>query len=387
MGPFVEALAAAMEAYGIRVVVLPEPDDRSLLYGNQLTSGTECLPYRIVLGDFMRYYYEHGNDTKDVEVIMAGEYGPCRFGKYVVEQMRVLKEVGIDLPIRTSMANGAYRDLGLGSQFERLTWKGVVAIDYLQKLLWHTRPYEKVSGQADILFTEYMARITGHVRMKQDMAATLKRATSEFKSLIDLQLPKKPLVGINGEIYLRSNRFSNGDVVRECEEAGLEVVVSSIAEWVNFTSYTTVREAIEYRKIGQLIDGYIRKVVREHDERSVVRHYHEMLPDRESSIKEILTRSGPYLPSQCRSEALLSIGGGIEWLENPAIAGIISVMPHGCMPGGIVAAISEKLSVTYQKPCISLTYDGFLETNNSSRIGEFAELIKFCSGDRPIGTR
>ena len=387
MGPFLEALAAALEAYGVRTLILPESDDRSLHYGNQLTSGTECLPYRIVLGDFMRYYYENGNDVKNVEVMMAGEFGPCRFGKYVVEQMRVLKEIGIDLPIRTSMANGAYRDFGLGPQFERLTWKGVVAIDYLQKLLWRTRPYEKIKGQADILFNEYMARITGHIRRKQDTAETLKRATSEYKSLIDRQLPKKPLVGINGEIYLRSNRFSNGDVVRECEEAGLEVVVSSIAEWVNFTSYTTVREALKYRKVGQLIESSIRKVVREHDERSIARHYCEMLPEREPSTEEILTRSNPYLPSQCRSEALLSIGGGIEWLENPAFAGMISVMPHGCMPGGIVAAIAEKLSVTYQKPCISLTYDGFLETNNSNRIGEFAELIKFCSGDRPIGSR
>jgi len=50
-----------------------------------------------------------------------------------------------------------------------------------------------------------------------------------------------------------------------------------------------------------------------------------------------------------------------------------------------MAAISEKLSVTYQKPCISLTYDGFLETNNRSRIGEFAELIKFFSRDKLIG--
>jgi predicted CoA-substrate-specific enzyme activase len=387
MGPFIEALAAAMEAYGVKAVVLPESDDRSLLYGNQVTSGTECLPYRIVLGDFMRFYYDNGNDARDVEVIMAGEYGPCRFGKYAVEQMRVLKEIGIDLPIRTSMANGAYRDLGLGPQFERLTWKGVVAIDYLRKILWRTRPYEKVRGHADILFEEYMVRITSHIRRKQDMADTLKRATFEFKSLIDLQLPKKPLVGINGEIYLRSNKFSNGNVVRECEKAGLEVVVSSIAEWVNFTSYTTVNEAIEYRKIGQLIESSIRKVVREHDERSVARHYREMLSEREPSTKEILSRSAPYLPSLCRSEALLSIGGAIEWLENPAFAGVISVMPHGCMPGGIVGAISEKLSATYQKPCISLTYDGFLETNNSSRIGEFAELIKFCSGDRSSGSR
>ena len=387
MGPFVEAFAAAMEAYGVRAVVLPEPDDRSLLYGNQVTSGTECLPYRIVLGDFIRFYYENDHDSRDVEVIMAGEYGPCRFGKYVVEQMRVLKEVGFDLPIRTSMANGAYRDFGLGPQFERLAWKGVVATDYLQKLLWRTRPYERVKGRADSLFDEYLARITGDIRRKQDMADTLNRATSEFKSLVDLQLPKKPLVGINGEIYLRSNRFGNCNVVRECEEAGLEVVVSSIGEWVKYTSYATVRDALEYRKIRQLIEGYIRKVIREHDERSVARHYREMLPEREPSTEEILARSDPYLPSQCRSEALLSIGGGIEWLENPEFAGVISVMPHGCMPGGIVASISEKLSATYQKPCISLTYDGFLETNNRSRIGEFAELIKFCSGDRPIGSR
>ena len=172
MGPFAEALAAGMEAYGARTVVLAESDDRSLLYGNQVTSGTECLPYRLVLGDFMRFYYDNGNNVKDFEVIMAGEYGPCRLGKYVVEQMRVLKEVGIDLPIRTSMANGSYRDLGLGPQCERLIWKGVVAIDYLQKLLWRIRPYEKVRGQADILFDQYMARITQEMRRKQDMADT-----------------------------------------------------------------------------------------------------------------------------------------------------------------------------------------------------------------------
>ena len=228
------------------------------------------------------------------------------------------------------------------------------------------------------MFDEYLTRITADIRKKQDIAGNLKRATSEFKSLIDLQMPRKPLVGINGEIYLRSNRFSNGNVVKECEEAGLEVVVSSIAEWVNFASYATVREALQYRKTGQLIDGYVRKIVREHDERSIAKYFRPLLPEVEPSTREIIAKSDPYLPFQCRSEALLSIGGAIEWLENPEFAGVISIMPHGCMPGGIVAAISEKLSATYQKPCISLTYDGFLETNNRTKIGEFAELMKFC---------
>ena len=48
------------------------------------------------------------------------------------------------------------------------------------------------------------------------------------------------------------------------------------------------------------------------------------------------------------------------------------------MPGGIVAAMAEKFSAMYYKPWINLTYDGFLETNNSTKINEFAELVKFC---------
>jgi predicted nucleotide-binding protein (sugar kinase/HSP70/actin superfamily) len=378
MAPFVEAVGAAMGAYGVRVVVLPEPNDRNLLYSNQVTTGTECLPYRIVLGDYMRFYYDNGHDSTDVEAFMAGEYGPCRFGKYAIEQMRVLKDIGFDLPIRTTSSSGAYSDLGLGHQFQRLAWRGVVATDYLQKLLWRTRPYERVEGLADSLFDEYMTLITDHIRRKENLADTLRRATSEFKSLIDPRMPRKPLVGINGEIYLRSNSFGNSNVAGECEKAGLEVVVSSIGEWIKYTSYTSVKDAIKYRKPKAIVGSYIRKLIREYDERSIAKHCRRILPEREPSTEETLARTSPYLSSQCGSEALLSIGSGIEWLENPEFAGVISVMPHGCMPGGIVAAIAEKLSRTYQKPYISLTYDGFLETNNRTKIGEFAEVIKFC---------
>ncbi len=77
MAPHAEVIAAAMEAFGARAMVLPEPDERNLLYSNQVTSGTECLPYRVTLGDFMRFYYENGNGLKDVEGFMAGSYGPA----------------------------------------------------------------------------------------------------------------------------------------------------------------------------------------------------------------------------------------------------------------------------------------------------------------------
>ncbi len=384
MAPHAEVVAAAMEACGVRAMVLPEPDERNLLYSNQVTTGTECLPYRVTLGDFMRYYYDDSNDLKNVEGFMTGSYGPCRLGKYAIEQRRILKEMGFDLPIRTTVSNNAYRDLNLGSEFERLAWNGVVAIDGLERLLWRTRPYEKERRAAQALFDEYLNRIANRIRHKENFDDLLRQATSEFKALIDPDLPLRPLVGINGEIYLRSNRFSNNDLVKACEEAGLEVIVSPMGEWIKYTSYRNLEDALKDGKIRKALRSYIKKRIQEYDEHRVASYYREMLDGREPSTAAILAKSNLYLSPKCGSEAVLSIGSGVEWMESPMFAGVISVMPHGCMPGGIVAAMAERFSAIYQKPWISLTYDGFLETNNSARINNFAEVIKFCRQEAKV---
>ncbi len=381
MAPHDELLGAAIEACGSRAIVLPEQDERNLVYSNQVTSGKECLPYRVTLGDFMRFFYENGADSSTSLGFMAGSFGPCRFGKYALEQMRILKEIGFDLPLQTSMSNNAYRDFDLGPDFERLAWKGVVAADYLQKLLWRTRPYEKRAGSADLLFSERLGMIANRLRAKESYDDVLRQATSEFKSLIAPDLPRRPLVGINGEIFLRSNSFSNSDLVRACEEAGLEVVVSPVGEWIKYTSYRNVEDAVRERDVKKMIVGYIKKLVQERDERKVAINCRELVDVREPSTAEIVALSSRYLSPKCGSEAVLSIGSGIEWLENPKFAGVISVMPHGCMPGGIVAAMSEKFSTMHEKPWTSLTYDGFLETSNLAKINNFAEVIKFRRKD------
>jgi predicted nucleotide-binding protein (sugar kinase/HSP70/actin superfamily) len=387
MAPFVKAIAAAMEANGARVVVLPEPDERNLLYSNQVTTGAECLPYRVTLGDFMRYYYENGADARDIEGFMAGSYGPCRLGKYAIEQNRLLRDIGFNLAVRSTVSNNAYRDLGLGPGFERLAWRGIVAVDYLEKLLWRTRPYERRPGTADELFDEYLSRIADCLRKKEAFDDVLRQATMEFKALIDSSLPRRPLVGINGEIYLRSNKFSNSNLVRACEDAGLEVVVAPMGEWIKYTSYRNLEDAVKDKNFKKMVNSYVRKRIQEHDEHSVVANFNGSVDGKELSTAELLKLTSRYLSPKCGSEAVLSIGSAVHWLESPKFAGIISVMPHGCMPGGIVAAFAEKLSAAYQKPWISLTYDGFSETNNLVRISNFAEVIKFCSQEtsKPLG--
>jgi len=384
MAPHIELVSALLEGSGFRAVVLPEANERNLLYADKVTSGVECLPYRVTLGDFLKFCYEDGTDLKNVEAVMAGAYGPCRFGKYALEQIKVLREVGFDLPIRTTVSNNAYRDTEISPRFARLAWRGCVAIDYLQRLLWRTRPYEKQPGSADELFDEYLGRIVGRVRKKESFDDVLRQATSDFKSRIDPELPRKPLVGINGEIFLRSNRFSNQDLVRECEKAGLEVVVSSMGEWIKYIFYRHVEDAIRDRKFLKALISYVIKRVWEHDEHTVVKHFSDLVgvDEGEPSTEEVLRWTSQWLSPKCGSEAVLSIGSGVEWMENSKFAGVISVMPHGCMPGGIVAAMSEKFSALYRKPWINLTYDGFVESTNLTRINNFAEVLRFCSQER-----
>ena len=85
--------------------------------------------------------------------------------------------------------------------------------------------------------------------VRQNFDDILSRVSSDFKSLIDPELPRKPLVGINGEIFLRSNRFSNQDLVWECEKAGLEGVVSSLVEWLKYIFYLHVEDSVSDRNL------------------------------------------------------------------------------------------------------------------------------------------
>jgi predicted nucleotide-binding protein (sugar kinase/HSP70/actin superfamily) len=167
--------------------------------------------------------------------------------------------------------------------------------------------------------------------------------------------------------------------VKVCENAGLEVTVSPMGEWLKYTYYRHLEDAIMDRKIKRIIISYIKKQIQEHDEHAMAANCGDFLDSKEPPTSEILRLTSQYFSTKCGSEAVLSIGSGINWAKDPNFAGVISVMPHGCMPGGIVAAMAERFSTIYQKPWISLTYDGFPETNNLAKINSFAEIAKFCS--------
>ena len=379
MAPFIEVAGAVLESAGCRVLVLPEPAEENLLLANRVTSGTECLPYRVTLGDYLRFFQNNPQSDEEVQLLMAGSYGPCRLGKYALEQDKVLRSLGYDARVHTTVSNNAYRDINFGPDLLRYAMNAVFAVDWLERLLWRTRPYEKEHGMAERLFEDYLQRLVGACRSKQPLRPVLHQAAEAFSQAREKSIPRRPLVGINGEIYLRTNKFSNHNLVKECEAAGLEVMVSPMSEWIKYTSYRNLEDNVRFRRLKKIPASFIKHSILKRDDERLFEPVERALGGHaEASIEETLSKTRRYLSPRCGSEAVLSIGAGLDWMENPHFAGVISVMPHGCMPGGIVAALAEKFARDHHKPWVSLTYDGIMETNNQTKISNFAEVIKYC---------
>lgn len=376
MADHAEVVAAAMRSFGVNAQVLPESDERSMALSRDVTNGKECLPFRDSLGVFLRMA-EDGLLPRKARALMAGSFGPCRLGKYAQEQQKILDERGIELEVMTTISNNAYSDLGLGTKFELLAWEAIVATDLLQRLLWMTRPYEGQAGEANRAYQHYLSQLTAAVEAHRPLEALMREATATFLELRDPSLPTRPRVGINGEIYLRANRFCNKELVEMCEANGLEVEVAPMAEWLKYTTLRNLEDGWRNRDLGRTIRGALRKLATDYYERNVASWFAQAIPEREPSTCELLAASSRYLPSRNGSEAVLSLGTGIRQMADPHFAGVISVMPHGCMPGGIVAAMAEVISKEHgHKPWISLTYDGFADKVNPERIADLAEQLR-----------
>ena len=74
-------LAAAIRSIGFDAWPTSDSDERTLELGGRVTSGDECYPQKITMGDFLRIIEDEGRDN--VAFLMPTANGPCRFGQYL----------------------------------------------------------------------------------------------------------------------------------------------------------------------------------------------------------------------------------------------------------------------------------------------------------------
>ncbi len=379
-------LAAAIRSIGFEAWPTSDSDERTLELGGRHTSGDECYPQKITLGDYLRVIEDEGREN--VAFLMPTANGPCRFGQYLHLIRAKFDELGYDdVPIMTISSNDGYSSIGAYSQdLVRTAWHAVISQDILMKLLLKTRPYEIEKGSADALYQAGLEEVGEAVSMMgvshkdrlRAIAAALTSVRDRFRALPARYDRSRPLIGVVGEIFCRLNTFSNFDLIRVVEEAGGECWLADIGEWVWYTNEEERRRFTEEKR--QLSkDNAIRfikgKVMRS-DEHTLYAPFAADFVGYEEpeDVRQVLEMSYPYLPyTGSLGEMVLSSGKAI-YLQGKGADGIIDISPFSCMNGIVTEAIYPKLQKDLDNMPIRTFYFDGTQGDLERDVGIFLEL-------------
>ncbi len=355
------SVQAAFERSGIHAEVLPEPDKETVDIGMQYVSGKECYPCVVTTGDMLKKVFSKDFNPAESAFFMPSGTGPCRFGQYNVFHRHVLESIGLsNVPIFAPNQDfRLYKDIRvINKDFALNSWKGIIAIDLLYKCLHETRPYEKKKGVSDRLYNKYLSKLLLSLKGQHGIVENVLSEAREAFKTVPRYDEIKPLIGIVGEIFVRTNRFSNEDLIKKIEALGGEALLAPFEEWINYLNYVNKRKAFIKKNLSEIINIYIKKFFQKKIEHKYSSFFKGFLRNlREPSLKEITNKASCYVPDSFEGETVLSIGKSIDFAEKGA-SGIVNTMPFGCMPGNIVTALMRGVSKNYDVPSISIPYDG-----------------------------
>jgi predicted nucleotide-binding protein (sugar kinase/HSP70/actin superfamily) len=351
------AFAAVFRALGVDADIVPPSDDHTRELGARYTSGDECYPAKVTVGDFMKLLERPDVDPSKVMLFMPTADGPCRFGQYAPYLKQILTANGYDqTEILSPTSDNAYGGLGeLAGPFVRTAWRGLLAADILQKMLLHYRPHETHKGDIDAVYEECLDDLCSAIEKSptappvqlRAVRDSLVRCRDRFRTVPIHRDPSIPVIGIVGEIFCRLNTFSNDDLVRRLEEYGGEAWISDLTEWVWYTNSEHFRKLkLRGRQIStESLGAWIRGRVQHRDERVLLEPFREEFAGlEEPDIYEVLEHAKPYLPRDgALGEMVLNVGKAV-YLAKKGVDGIIDISPFTCMNGIVSEAIYPRVS-------------------------------------------
>jgi len=307
----------------------------------------------------------------------------------------------------------AHVDLGsefnLGVPLAIKVWSGITAVDQLEKMRMHTRPYEINKGISDQIYEKYLKRLLDYLadpktnlgKMKtyltigkaffsnlfdgklSPIEEILKKAQEEF-SQVKRTNEERPRIGIVGEFYVRLHEPANQRIIRKLEEKGAEIWLALAAEYPAYSYHlgsVIAREKFSLnRKKEDLREWFLQSILY----RVMIAYEHKLfkatLPYMQGfddiHAKEIVSNGGKYIRHYIGGEAIVSMGKAVDYAKR-GLDGIISVIPFNCMPGLIVAGFIPKFRKDNNNtPFVSIEYDGFQDSTREIRIDTFIAQVK-----------
>jgi len=174
---------------------------------------------------------------------------------------------------------------------------------------------------------------------------------------------------------------------RRLEEAGAEVWLNDLSEWIWYTNVDQSRALrLHGRQISlEALSAYIRNQVQRKDEQALLGIFHEDFYGYEEPkhVQEVLDYAEPYLPSfGANGEMVLNVGKAV-YFARKGLDGVIDISPFTCMNGIVGEALYPRVSRENAGiPIRNFYFDG-TQSDLERDIGIFLELARSYQRRKP----
>jgi predicted nucleotide-binding protein (sugar kinase/HSP70/actin superfamily) len=371
---------------GYNVISLDCPDYDALRVGKEFGNRGQCNPTYFTVGNLVKYLImlrDKGMTTEEIVdkfvFLTAGACGPCRFGMYVTEYRKALRDAGFD-GFRVmlfqqqgglSQATGEGSGLDLSPKFFIGLLKALMAGDVINGLGYRIRPYEVVPGATDAVIEQSKKICYDAFKDGTSILWALNKCRRLFSAIEVDRTQIKPKVAIIGEFWaMTTEGDGNYHLQRFVEQEGAEADIQFVTAWILYNIWE-VRHDTKSRALLRGLDGgklglkdagefgvFVRQIglwVGDKALRAAFQtfahaggFYGYQLPDMDA-VAEV---AAPYYNNDLRGgEGHMEVGKLILNVAKSKATMTLSVKPFGCMPSsgvsdGVQSLITEQFPGT-----------------------------------------
>lgn len=372
-------LAAVMRQAGYTCELLENCGSQVSELGLKYVHNDTCYPALLVIGQFLDALGSGKYDLDHTALIITQTGGGCRASNYIGFIRRALEKAGMpQIPVISINANGMESNPGftLTAPLIAKAMQAVVYGDVFMRVLYATRPYEKVPGSANALHEKWkkicIRELSGPSLGMMNFTKNIRGIIRDFDSLERLDI-KKPRVGIVGEILVKFSPTANNHIVELLESEGAEAVMPDLMDFLLYCFYNSNFKAGHLgakhstawlcNTAISLLE-YFRKSARIALEKSV----HFTPP---TKIKYLASMASGFVSLGNQTGEGWFLTGEMLELIKGGTRNIVCVQPFGCLPNHIVGkgVIKELRRQHPEANIIAVDYDpGASEVNQLNRI-------------------
>lgn len=417
---FVESV---FRSAGYKMKVLKQATREDIECGLKYVNNDACFPSIVVVGQMINAIVSGEVDPDNTTLAITQTGGGCRATNYVAFLRKALKEAGYpQIPVIAISAQRFEKNEGLKYTPNLIfgAIKALCAGDMVSSMLIRVRPYELVPGSANALYA-YINQIGRHMFNKSGFSDELTKRydqvmpnnywdrTDDERELIDAclkeigvdlnnipnirsykkfvefavdkfnrlplkDIPRKPRVGIVGEILVKFHPDANNNAIDVIEAEGCEAVLPGVLDFFLYCCYNPVwaadnlgrskKTAFINKRVIDLLEAYRRPINRAY----ATTGGKFMLSEK---IEELAKKSASVLScGNFCGEGWFLTAEMIELIQD-GVPNIICAQPFACLPNHVTGkGMIKELRRQYpMSNIIPIDYDpGASEANQLNRI-------------------